>query len=208
VTGPERKVKKQNKEVNEMANGVYRGDLFAADFLRFVLRQHGIGHVPVVKAIFAGNFAEAMPHLSKYARTNEGEYPDDPIAAEGYAAANAYNLIMTGHPEWKKREELLRMGFEEGHASMLAKLDAVIFLNLRKMLDLKTRLGQEEVDKLVTDVLAHECTHVVEDMLAKKIIVNFDYKHRFEHQAVERLLADFKSSVGEEEFARRYGKLI
>jgi hypothetical protein len=191
-----------------MVNGVYRGDLFAADFIQFVLGQRGVGHVPVVRALFASNFAEAMPHISKYARTNEGEYPDDPIAAEGYAAANAYTLIMTGHPEWRKREELLRMGFEEEHASVLAKLDAVIFLNLRKMLDLKARLGQQEADKIVTDVLAHECTHVVEHMLGKKIIVNFDYKHRFEHQAVERLIADFKSSVGEEEFAKRYGKLV
>jgi hypothetical protein len=80
----------------------------------------------------------------------KSEYPDDPVAAEGWAVGNAYTMTMIGYPEEKKREAFLGMGFDKKYASMLAKLDAVIFLNQRKMLDFKTRLGQQEVNELIT----------------------------------------------------------
>ena len=190
-----------------MIDGVSPADWFAAEFLRFVLHQHGAEHVPLVKALYASNFVEAMPQLSKYARRSKGEYADDPIATEGWAAANAYTMTMIRKPEEKKREAFLAMGFKEEQASVLAKHDAVILLNQQKILGYKTELGQQKANELVTKVLAHECTHVVEHMLGKKIIVDFDYKHRFEHPAVERLLADFKRNMGTE-FQERYGNFV
>jgi hypothetical protein len=190
-----------------MIDGVSPADWFAEEFLRFVLHQHDADRAPLVKILYASNFVEAMPHLSKYARRSKGEYADDPIAAEGYAAANAYTMTMIGESEEKKREAFLAMGFQEERASVLAKHDAVIFLNQQKIAGYKRELGQQEANELVTKVIAHECTHVVEHMLGKKIIVDFDYKHSFEHPAVERLLADFKRNI-DTELQTRYGNFV